>query len=206
IPQATPAPSIRIEPINGGAESPGDTRTMSPITATMKPTIWIKSNRSPLCRPQRIMVACTAPNKSSAPVPAERSTYANEKAAAYAKSASAEIQLPARPTDEPKYLSTKGEAALLTINLLRNSMMSQSAAAPEKMRTKVKVAASTVVCFSAARQSSELLANAIIASSVSMKTRVDFTTDEIRNRALREKRNRKPGRPIPDRDKRWPVQ
>src|SRR6266496_2840664 len=70
--------------------------------------------------------------------------------------------------------------------------MSQSAAAPEKMRTKVKVAASTVICFSAARQSSELLANAIIASNVSMKTRVDFTTDEIRNRALREKPNRKP--------------
>src|SRR5437764_5246820 len=57
--------------------------------------------------------------------------------------------------------------------------MSQSAAAPEKMRTKVKVAASTVVCFSAARHSSELLANAIIASSVSMKTRVDFTTDQL---------------------------
>src|SRR5436190_14852066 len=57
--------------------------------------------------------------------------------------------------------------------------MSQSAAAPEKMRTKVKVAASTVDCFSAARQSSELLANAIIASSVSMKTRVDFTTDQL---------------------------
>ena len=71
----------------------------------------------------------------------------------------------------------------------RICITSQSAAAPEKMRVKVKVAASTVVCFSAARQSSELLANAIIASSVSMKTRVDFTTDEIRNRALREKRN-----------------
>src|SRR5205814_8268046 len=84
--------------------------------------------------------------------------------------------------------------------------ISQSAAAAEKMRTKVKVAASTAVCFSAARQSSELLAKAIIASNVSMKTRVDFTTDEIRNRALSEKRNRKAGRPIPDRDKRWPVQ
>jgi len=57
--------------------------------------------------------------------------------------------------------------------------MSQSAAAPERNGTKVKVAASTVVCFNAARQSSELLAKAIIASSVSMKTRVDFTTDEL---------------------------
>src|SRR5437773_12276836 len=166
---------------------------MRPVTATLKPTIWIKSNRSPLCRPQRIIVACTAPNKSNAPVPAERSTYANEKAAAYAKSASAESQLPARHTDEPKYLSTKGEAALSIINLLRNSMMSQSAAAPEKMRTKVKVAASTVVCFNAARHSSELLAKAIIASSVSMKTRVDFTTDEIRSRAVCEKRNMNQG-------------
>src|SRR5438067_13660720 len=61
----------------------------------------------------------------------------------------------------------------------RICITSQSAAAPEKMRMKVKVAASTVVCFSAARQSSELLANAIMASSVSMKTRVDFTTDQL---------------------------
>jgi hypothetical protein len=53
-------------------------------------------------------------------------------------------------------------------------MMSQSAAAPEKMRMKVKVAASTAVCFSAARQSSELLAKAIIASSVRVKSRIDF--------------------------------
>ncbi len=75
----------------------------------------------------------------------------------------------------------------------RICITSQSAAAPEKMRMKVKVAASTVVCFSAARQSSELLANAIIASSVSMKTRVDFTTDEIRNRSFREKRTMNQG-------------
>ena len=75
----------------------------------------------------------------------------------------------------------------------RICITSQSAAAPEKMRVKVKVAAATVVCFSAARQSSELLANAIIASSVSMKTRVDFTTDEIRNRAFREKRTMNQG-------------
>src|SRR5438874_6861555 len=167
---------------------------MSPVTATMKPTTWIASNRSPLCQAQRIIVACTAPNKSNAPVPAERSTYAKEKAAAYAKSASAESQLP-----RMRRLSAGLEA-------WRIFTISQSAAAPEKMRTKVKVAASTVVCFSAARQSSELLANAIIASSVRMNTRVDFTTDEIRNRALCEKRNRKLGRPIPDRDKRWPVQ
>jgi hypothetical protein len=51
-------------------------------------------------------------------------------------------------------------------------MMSQSAAAPEKMRTNVKLAASILVSFKAARQSSELLANAIIASSVRRKSRV----------------------------------
>ena len=44
--------------------------------------------------------------------------------------------------------------------------------APEKMRTKVKVAGSIEVCLSAARQSNELLANAIIAAAVRMKTRV----------------------------------
>ena len=53
-------------------------------------------------------------------------------------------------------------------------MMSQSAAAPEKMRMNVKLAASMLVCFSANRQSRELLAKAIIASNVRMKRRVDF--------------------------------
>jgi hypothetical protein len=88
-------------------------------------------------------------------------------------------------SDESAGLSTKGEAVLSTsprdesvrladINLLRNSMMTQSATAPEKMRTNVNVAASILVCFSAARQSRELLANAIIASSVKMKSRVGF--------------------------------
>ena len=61
-------------------------------------------------------------------------------------------------------------------------MISQRAAAPEKMRMKVKVAGSTAVCFSAARQSSELLAKAIIASMVSMNGRVDFTTEELRTK------------------------
>jgi hypothetical protein len=60
-------------------------------------------------------------------------------------------------------------------------MMSQSAAAPEKMRMNVKLAASMPVSLSAARQRSELLANAIIANSVSAKSRAGFTSDEIRN-------------------------
>jgi hypothetical protein len=46
----------------------------------------------------------------------------------------------------------------------------------------VKVAGSTAVCFSAARQSSELLAKAIIASMVSRNGRVDFTTEELRTK------------------------
>src|SRR4029453_13568821 len=57
--------------------------------------------------------------------------------------------------------------------------MSQSAVAPEKIRTKVKVAASTVVCFSPARQSRELLAKAIIAASVSRKSRADFKSGVV---------------------------
>jgi hypothetical protein len=38
-----------------------------------------------------------------------------------------------------------------------------------------------------------LLAKAIIASSVRMKTRADFTTDETRSQAVREKRNMNQG-------------
>jgi len=60
--------------------------------------------------------------------------------------------------------------------------MSQSATAPDRMRMKVKVAASIVVCLSASRQSKELLANAIIASDMSMKSRDDFIAREIRSK------------------------
>ena len=53
--------------------------------------------------------------------------------------------------------------------------MSQSVTAPEKMRIKVKLAASMLICFSAARQSNELLANAIIAITVRRKSRAALT-------------------------------
>ena len=53
----------------------------------------------------------------------------------------------------------------------RTFTMSQSATAPEKIRTNVNEAASILVCFSAARQRSELLAKAIIASKVRTKIR-----------------------------------
>ena len=43
--------------------------------------------------------------------------------------------------------------------------------APEKMRTDVNDAVSMLVCFSAARQRSELLAKAIIAAEVRIRTR-----------------------------------
>ena len=58
---------------------------------------------------------------------------------------------------------------------LRKFIMSKSATAPEKMRMKVKLEASMLVCFNANRQSNELLANAIIAKSVRMRSRVGFT-------------------------------
>jgi len=51
-------------------------------------------------------------------------------------------------------------------------MMNQSATAPDKIRMDVKLAASMLVCFSAARQRSELLANAIIAIVVRRKSRI----------------------------------
>ena len=65
----------------------------------------------------------------------------------------------------------------------RTFTMSQSATAPEKMRTNVNEAASILVCFSAARQRSELLAKAIIATKV--RTRI---------RALKGSKKSKPQR------------
>ena len=72
-------------------------------------------------------------------------------------------------------LSTKGEVVLSTISLLRNSTMGQSAMAPEMMRMKVKLAASMLVCFSANRQIKEFPANAVMVTTVRMKTRVGVT-------------------------------
>src|SRR5207245_4148754 len=112
---------------------------------------------------------------SKAPVPAERDVYANENPAAYTNRASAEIQLPSR-SDEPDRLSTKAEPVPSDLNSLWIVKIIHSATAPEKMRMNVKLAASIFVSLSAARQSRELLANAIIANRVRMKTRVDFTS------------------------------
>ena len=75
-----------------------------------------------------------------------------------------------RRSDEWEKEVARGEGVRSVINQVLIFMMSQSATAPEKMRMNVKLAASMLVCFSANRQSSELLANAIMASSVSVKT------------------------------------
>src|SRR2546430_9242103 len=58
-------------------------------------------------------------------------------------------------------------------------MTSHSATAPEKTRMSVNVAGSIAVVFSASRQSSELLAKAIIAASVSRKSRADFNSGVV---------------------------
>ena len=63
-------------------------------------------------------------------------------------------------------------------------MSNHSAIAPEKIRRNVKEAGSTLVSFNAARHRSELLAKAIIARSVSIKTLVDFTIDEVAAESL----------------------
>ena len=59
----------------------------------------------------------------------------------------------------------------MIVSIFRTLMTKQSARAPEKIRTKVKVAGSILLFFNAARHKSELLAKAIIASSVRMKIR-----------------------------------
>jgi hypothetical protein len=75
--------------------------------------------------------------------------------------------------------AAKGVAVLSTVILVRTFMKKQSATAPEKIRTNVNVAASMWVCFNAALQSSELLAKATIASSVSRKSRADFKSGVV---------------------------
>src|SRR6267143_3701307 len=124
MPQATPAPNINIDPPGGGADRPGNRSATSPASAKARPANCRARSRSPCRMPQEIIVAWTAPNNSNAPVPAERVTYANEKAAAYVKSARAEAQFP---------------VALGFV--FRILTMSQSATAPEEIRMKVNDAA-----------------------------------------------------------------
>ena len=94
-------------------------------------------------------------------------------------------------SEELQKVSTNGEAVRSATIFLRMLMMSQSATAPEKIRRNVKVAGSMLLFVNAARQSSELLANAIIARSVSMRILVDLSIDGIRSRTVRCKRSMK---------------
>src|SRR5207249_11048670 len=103
-------------------------------------------------------------------------------------SASAEIQLPYRSNerrvtgDELEKPSNRGVAIVLTISIVRTLIMSQSARVPEKTRTNVKVAGSMLLSFNAARHRSELLAKAIIASSVRMKIRAVLMEETLQSR------------------------
>src|SRR5439155_11655550 len=84
---------------------------------------------------------------------------------------SAEIQLPPTPTSR-------------VVRIIRRKFVtSQRTTAPEKTRTNVNEAASMLVCFSAARQRSELLAKAIIAAKVRIRTRA------LNEKRIRVKRN-----------------
>jgi hypothetical protein len=94
-------------------------------------------------------------------------------------------------SEELQKVSTDGETVRSATIFLRMLMMSPSATAPEKIRRNVKVAGSMLLFVNAARQSSELLANAIIARSVSMRILVDLSIDGIRSRTIRCKRSMK---------------
>jgi hypothetical protein len=79
-------------------------------------------------------------------------------------------------SDELEELSTKGEVVLLKADSRRIRTINPRAAAPERIRMEVKLAASMPECFNAARQSRELAAKAIMASRVKEKRRMGFTT------------------------------
>jgi hypothetical protein len=82
-------------------------------------------------------------------------------------------------TAELELLSTKFVGVVPTVSIRRTFVMSQSATAPEKIRTSVNVAGSTLLSLKAARHKSELLAKAVIASSVSMKIRAALMEEEF---------------------------
>jgi hypothetical protein len=83
---------------------------------------------------------------------------------------------------ELEKLSTRGVAVVLIVSIRRTLMTSQSVRAPEKIRMNVKVAGSMLLSFNAARHKSELLAKAIIASSVRIKIRALLMEENFRSR------------------------
>jgi hypothetical protein len=62
------------DPAGEGADKPGATSQTKPPIATMRPNHCSGCGRSPLMRPLRIIVTCTAINRISAPVPVAKST------------------------------------------------------------------------------------------------------------------------------------
>jgi len=72
--QATPAPAISRPADKDGVASPGSSSHTSPALAAARPSHCSGSSRSPRHRPQPIIVVCTTPNSSSAPVAALRLT------------------------------------------------------------------------------------------------------------------------------------
>src|SRR6476659_8569833 len=72
----------------------------------------------------------------------------------------------------------------------RTAAMSQRVTAPEKIRTKVKVAGSMRVCLRADRQSREFPAKAIMARRVRVKRRAGFKARRLSRRQKTE--NEKP--------------
>src|SRR6476469_9767413 len=74
----------------------------------------------------------------------------------------------------------------------RTAAMSQRVTAPEKIRTKIKVAGSMRVCLRADRQSREFPAKAIMVRRVRVKRRAGFTARRLSRRQKTE--NEKPWR------------
>ena len=69
-----PATTISDAPSGAGALTPGSTSHTTPATAAAMPSARSGPGRSPRASPTPIIVTCTAPNSSSAPVPASSET------------------------------------------------------------------------------------------------------------------------------------
>src|SRR5690606_7201274 len=148
-------------PVGEGARAPGRSSTRRPAAAASQPPHSSGAGRSPAARPAPIMLACTKPNRMSAPDAASRSTYAKAKNAAYRNNASADPQPPSARVRPPV-------SAVLT--------RSASAATPAARGGAAKLAGSIAVSLSASRHRMELPANASIVSAVSATARAPAGT------------------------------
>src|SRR5262249_38375117 len=105
----TPAPTISVAPASDGVDRPGSIRRTRPPSAHARPMPCRGRSRSPPTRPAMIIVACTAPKSSSAPVPAGRLAEAKGDPAAGPEggerrgpASPARRRAAARPRDEPE--------------------------------------------------------------------------------------------------------